>query len=811
MSSAARELLAVLLAPAIGVEGNWLELVGIRGGSPGVPKSEPRAVAIDLADPACLDLAIDVATTIANEGENVYFGPVARTKPVGPGHPRSSDDDVKELFVLWADADPPKGDDGLPIDPTWKAKWREAFGDGPLKPSARVDSGHGYHLYWFLKDSTGPEAARALMERICSHVPDGDPTVKNPSRILRLPGYYHVKDPKNPLPTKLDWCEPTIRYSIAEIDKAFPQKKKERSKPERATEGRVQTSARKARSLSEKSLDRILQVWGPGRRHMEALPIFGAMRKSGWSEDEANVALEQLIARGGGDWKDLGDVIRTTWTKDIEDVVGWDGLRDLGFLDDELPEIQTPRPRRDTADGLRTDQGNARAFALTHGESFRHANDIGRWFFWDGKRWAEKVAPVEVENAAKRTTLDLLHQAYEMPEDDGDKRGAIRWALKSQSHGMRQAMLKTACTEPELGIYQEQLDKDPFLLTVANGTLNLETGELRPHRREDLITSMSSIPYDKNAYCPRWEQFLLEIFDGDMELALYIQRAIGYTLTGSTREQCLFLMHGTGENGKSKFVKTINALLGDFARTAAFKTFLAKENDNSVPNDLACLRGARLVSAIEADEGVRFNEALLKTVTGEDAIAARFLYGEWFRFQPTFKLWLAANHKPVIKGTDHAIWRRIKFIPFKVNFKDDPRKDPKLEEKLFAELPGVLAWAVEGTRMWLKSGLGGAAAVDAATNEYRGESDLVGRFLDSDTLVRGAGFEIKATELYSIYSRWCEEGGERPISGTKFGRTMNDRGINKEERKRGNYYLGYAAASSGDVGRDRRYAGDDFS
>ena len=810
MSSVARQFLEVLFAQFAGQD-LWIEFVGIYGGAPGVRKSEPRSVCVSLAEAGWLDQSIDICDQIGNDGENVYVGPAPRTRPSGPGHPRSVDDDVAEVHVLWADADPPKGEDGLPLDPSWKAKWRQAFEHPPLPPSMRVDSGCGYHIYYFLEKPAGRDAVKALMARICDHVPDGDPAVKNPSRIMRVPGYWHVKDPKNPIKTALDWAKPDLRYSLSAIDQAFPEKKR---KPKRDdtrrlanTDGGVQTSAR---ALTGRETDFLVGIWKSGERHALALAVSGAMRKCGWSIAEALAAVAEVVMRAGDDETRQSEV-ETTYRKDDEDeVAGWKDLAAFGVQPKDLPSLNRPFRRNGGADGLRTDQGNARAFVDDHKEAFRYAIDIDRWFMWDERRWSEKEAIGGIENAAKATTLRLLSEAYAKPDDDAGKDGDIRWALKSQSHGLRQAMLKTARTEPEVLIYQEQLDRDPFVLTVANGTLDLRTGELRPHRREDLITGMSQIAYDPKADCPRWENFLLEIFNSDLELCDFIHRAIGYSLTGLTREQCFFLMHGGGENGKSRFVEVLTALLGDFSRTASFKTFAAKENDNNVPNDLARLRGARLVTAVENEEGVHFSESMLKSMTGEDAVAARFLYGEWFNFKPTFKLWLAANHKPVIRGTDHAIWRRVRLIPFTVNFEHDPRKDKHLDQKLAAELPGILAWAARGTREWLEKGLGKAAAVDEATSKYRGESDLIGRFLGCDLVVSGPGFEVKAGDFYVLYQRWCEQNGERPVSGTKFGRVLSERGIAKDERKKGNVYLGYARADASADGGSRRYGGDEF-
>lgn len=311
---------------------------------------------------------------------------------------------------------------------------------------------------------------------------------------------------------------------------------------------------------------------------------------------------------------------------------------------------------------------------------------------------------------------------------------------------------------------------------MVNGTVDLRTGELRPHRREDLITRLAPVEYDPDAEAPLWEAFLRRIMDGNEDLIRFLQRAVGYSLTGDTSEQCFFLLYGTGANGKSTFLEAIRAMLGDYAQQADFGTFLVQNRDGP-RNDVARLVGARFVSAVEVESGRRLSETLVKQLTGNDRVVARFLYREHFEFVPTFKLWLAANHKPVIRGADHAIWRRIKLIPFQVTIPPEDR-DRQLAARLRAELPGVLAWAVRGCLEWQQYGLGEPPEVTEATNEYRAEMDPLGPFF-GERCVLHPNARAYAGELYAGYAAWCEQAGERPMSQREFGLRLQERGFER--------------------------------
>ena len=304
-----------------------------------------------------------------------------------------------------------------------------------------------------------------------------------------------------------------------------------------------------------------------------------------------------------------------------------------------------------------------------------------------------------------------------------------------------------------------------------------------------MLTKSVWYDFDPSARCPRWLRFLDEVFKGDQDLVAFVQRAIGYSLTGDTREQCLFLCHGKGANGKSTMLSTLRAVLGDYAANTPFSTFELGDRSGNT-NDLAALAGTRLVSAAETSEARRLNEARVKAVTGGDPVTARFLYTEFFEYVPTYKIWLSMNALPTVAGVDEGIWRRLRLIPFNVSFKG--REDRTLEATLRVEAPGILAWAVDGCLQWQAKGdLGAPSAVLDATEAYRAESDVIGRFLEDRTASDpDPRHGVRASDLYSAYSRWCLVMGEKAETATTFGRRLGDLGFEKKRAGAGMFYYG---------------------
>lgn len=442
-------------------------------------------------------------------------------------------------------------------------------------------------------------------------------------------------------------------------------------------------------------------------------------------------------------------------------------------------EGQRPRATEDEA----TDLKNARQLVQQHRDHLRHCRGLSTWLVWDGARWkADETG--EPERCAKGLVDDLIAEAV-ISGDAQRLRTAQRCAHSHRVMGM----LRLAETEPEFAVSPGQLDVNAWALNVSNGTIDLRTGELRPHDPADLITKLAPVEYDPQAKAPLWEAFLHRVFGGDTALVEFAARMAGYGLTGDTREHVLFLLHGHGANGKSTYVETLRAAIGDYARTADFATFLAaKHHTPGGPRpDLVALVGARCVTAVEMEAGRRLDEALVKVATGGDTLSCRQLHGRMFEFRPAFKLTLVANHKPVVRSTGVAIWRRIRLVPFTVSIPVE-EQDKDLGQKLLQELPGILAWAVRGCLDWANGGLQEPEGVLAATGTYRAEMDVVGPFIDeccdvADTVQSGA------RELYAAYTEWAASAGEPAISQTAFGIRLGERGFDSYKKGR-KYWLG---------------------
>jgi putative DNA primase/helicase len=380
-----------------------------------------------------------------------------------------------------------------------------------------------------------------------------------------------------------------------------------------------------------------------------------------------------------------------------------------------------------------TELGNARRLVDRHGEDLRYAEGRG-WIAWDGQRW-RPGAKGHVIRKAKDIVRQMKREATKL-EDVDEATRLFKWAIRSQSRYAIDAVVALAWSEPEIETALGALDPDPLLFNVLNGTLDLRTGQLYPHRREDLITKLAPVEYDPAAKSERLDRFLDETTGGNSELCSYMQRALGYSLTGDTSEEVIFFGHGPAASGKSTFMSMIKNAMGDYAMTADFDTFLAKRFGGGIRNDVARLAGARLVSSIEVEEGKRLAEGMVKELTGGDTVSARFLYKEHFEFKPGFKLWLIANHKPRVRDDDDAIWRRIRVIPFSHPVPKE-RRDPAVKAELTdvsRSGAAILAWMVGGYAEWQRVGLGLPKGVEDATAEYREEMDFSARFWEERCL-----------------------------------------------------------------------------
>lgn len=427
-----------------------------------------------------------------------------------------------------------------------------------------------------------------------------------------------------------------------------------------------------------------------------------------------------------------------------------------------------------------TPLGSARRFVDGDGRDVRYVRERGQWIVWNGRCWQEDDG-VGLQRRAKETVLAMYREAETC--HDHERNELVRHAQRSESLKALTELTKLAISEAGVAVRVADLDPDPWLLGCQNETLDLKTGGLRPHRREDLITRLVPVDYDADAACPRWEAFLDRAMAGDADLVGYLQRAAGYALTGDASEQALFFLVGDGANGKSTFLETLGEVLGPHAVQADASCFLRRKGGGP-RNDLARLAGARLVAAAETESDAALAEAMVKMVTGGERIAARFLYHETFEYAPTFKLFLATNHLPRIAGTDEGIWRRLRVVRFGVTIPERER-DKRLREALRAELPGILSWAVRGCLEWQRAGgLGEPVAVVAANAGYRAEMDGVGRFL-AECCVRGEDRVTPMGDLFTGYQAWCAASGEEPLPKYRFGNQLTRHGLAAHRGTRG--------------------------
>jgi putative DNA primase/helicase len=439
-----------------------------------------------------------------------------------------------------------------------------------------------------------------------------------------------------------------------------------------------------------------------------------------------------------------------------------------------------------------TDLWNAALFVHRHGDKVRYCDKMGGWHVYDGLRWIRAECG-EAERLAKKTVRHIYEIAL-AEQNDERRQTMAKHAVRSESVEKIKALLELARSEEGIAVQPEAFDANLWELNVANGTLDLRSGVLRDHRQGDMISNLADVPFHPKASCPTWDRFLYFITGGSLELISYLQRACGYSLSGSTKEQCLFFLYGPEAAGKSTFIRVIQSVIGTYARTAEIQTFTVRR-DGGARNDLARLAGARLVAATEPGEGQIFDEILIKQLTGQDIVAARFLFKEHFEFSPTFKIWLAGNHRPHIRSTGGAMWRRIHVLPI-TRTVPEAERDQQLFEKLVAEKEGILAWMVRGCREWQERGLGVPVTVRAATVEYRKAEDVIQPFID-ECCVLGGGERVAKGVLYKTYRQWCEETGEKPLSLKALGVRLEEKGFDEYRDKKTRYWLGIGIRTQG--------------
>lgn len=435
----------------------------------------------------------------------------------------------------------------------------------------------------------------------------------------------------------------------------------------------------------------------------------------------------------------------------------------------------------------RTDRANGQRFATSWGDSLRWCDPWKTWLTWDLKRWSFDHQR-KVEFFAKRQTDSIWREVGRLLPDVGGEMASelVRFAKNTAAAKGIDNMLKLARSEPGIPVLPEQLDSHPDCFNVANGIIDLETGKLFPHDRKLLLTKLCPVEFHPAAECPLWLDTINKIFAHDADLVGFVRRLFGSSLVGTIVDHILAIFYGTGSNGKSLITETMLEIFGDYGGKAPSDLLLQKRNQTH-PCEKADLFGKRLVFCVETDQGRSLSESTAKELTGGDTVTARRMQENFWSFKPSHTVVMATNHKPQVKGTDHAIWRRLRLCPFNQKFWDASRgesgppelkADSTLKEKLRAEYPGILRWLVEACLEWRREGLGEPEQVRIATSEYRTNEDVLGEFFDAAILPIEGG-KVKASELRTAYSEWCKQNNEKPCSNKRLGQYMSDKDVQR--------------------------------
>lgn len=441
--------------------------------------------------------------------------------------------------------------------------------------------------------------------------------------------------------------------------------------------------------------------------------------------------------------------------------------------------------------GCGTDLDNAQRFVRLLGPVMRFCPSLGWLLNLDGKCWRPDEVSA-ITQLARDVASNLWAEGLAMPDGSDARKATLKAAQKAEDARRIRAFIELASTWPEIAVLEDSFDADPWVLNCQNGLLNLRTHELQACDRTALCRRITRAEYHPKAGCPRFETFLDRIMLGRAPLVEFLQRWFGYCLTGSTREQRFALFLGSGSNGKTTLVEAMQFVLGNYGLAAEFSTFIQQDRAG-IRSDIADLAGPRLVAAVEGAEGARLNEPLIKSLTGGDTIAARRLYHEHFRFKAAAKLILSTNHKPRVRGTDDGIWRRVVLVPFEASIPDE-EKDLNLPSKLQEEAAGILAWAVEGCRLWQRDGLALPDEVRSATGRYRSDSDPLGQFIDEQCTVDEV-LAVSSKDLYAAFRAWSEQTGEFQLSQRIFAQRLQERGFEPWRTRHERRWKGLALVS----------------
>lgn len=439
-----------------------------------------------------------------------------------------------------------------------------------------------------------------------------------------------------------------------------------------------------------------------------------------------------------------------------------------------------------------TDTGNAHRLYDKFGSVLKYSYNRKKWYFWTGKVWTLDESG-EVKKLADNICEDLKREAWNLSDEELQEK-ALKFAKASANTTRKEAMVKECQHLYDIPAAPEDFDSYKDFINCQNGIVNLRNGELMPHDSAFMMSKICNAEYDIKKQKPKlWLKFLDDVTGGDKALQEYIQKCVGYSISGSNAEQCAYFLYGMGNNGKSTFLDTIADMMGTYAMNVQPDTLMLQSRLGSsgggANSDIARLKSARFITCEEPTEGMRLNEGLLKQLTGGSKVTARHLYGDEFEFTPEFKIWVATNHKPTIRGTDFGIWRRIKLIPFEVNIPAD-KVDKNLKYKLRQEFPQIFAWAVEGCMKWQADGsLGDPVRVIEATKDYKQEMDLIAAFVEQCVVIDYTVDEkVMASDLFSVYKAWAKENNEWEMTSKRFGMEMAKKTPEKVKTSKGMAY-----------------------
>jgi P4 family phage/plasmid primase-like protien len=660
-----------------------------------------------------------------HKDQNIYFGIATRDGNGG------AKENVVDISCVWVEIDYKD----IPEETIQGVIAKFTF-----KPTILVKTGGGVHLYFILEKPESLERSddirkvntwiRLELSKLCGCELDN---IGDIPRILRLPNTINHKYPEKPL------CE------IVDInDNAYT----------------LDTFLERIPALFEKSMV------SASKEPLKEL-------YKGPKEGHRNIGLTRLV----GSWVSDG----LAFDECMENARIVNTRINPAMCEPEMISVINSVLKKENSKTVtlfdcihNTELGNSKRITNHFGGVIRYCGTWKKWLVWEKKCGVWQIDDNgQVQRFAKRTIQNMFREASSL-SDSQERKALVKWGLASESATKIQAMIKLTESEEGIAVSPDSLDLNPWLLNCKNGTIDLRTGQLKDHDLSDLITKVIPVIYYTKAKCSKWLSFLDKIMGGNQELISFLQRTVGYALTGDTREQCFFILHGDGANGKSTFIKTIGTLLGDYAQAASFETFLSKKQGSVANNDIARMQGKRFISAVEAEESRRLAENVIKQVTGGDVVAARFLYAEYFEFIPQFKIFLATNHKPKINCNDPAIWRRVKLIPFAVRIPEEEQIQD-LDKQLEDELSGILNWGLSGSLDWQENGLQTPDEVENATKEYRNEMDSVNEFLDECCTVL-PNIKVNPTDLYESYKRHCEKNGEMFLSMKDFGASLNNKG-----------------------------------